>query len=118
MDLDFLSKGDIVEISNKTYPHNEWEILEFLIGGYKVKNTKSGEVLTPLWEHVTLLWSKTGASRFGTICPVCKTPWQMSKSPVLDIIWRDCTKCKKTAEEILEQDKSPEATPPPWPELL
>jgi hypothetical protein len=36
-----------------------------------------------------------------THCPKCRTRWTVTKSPVLQTIWRDCKKCNKKKEDLV-----------------
>jgi len=56
------------------------------------------------FNHTDLKQVKTvEESELGDKCPKCSTEWTISKFGAK--IWYDCSKCKKTAEKILEVDE-------------
>jgi hypothetical protein len=53
-------------------------------------------------------------NRPDTHCPRCGEKWKVVK--FLNNVWKDCTYCKKTKEQIMKEEK--ENTPPPFPFML
>jgi hypothetical protein len=49
-------------------------------------------------------------SKKDSVCPVCKTEWSIVKFNMKT--WKDCLKCKKTYEDIMQQTKN---SPPSLP---
>ncbi len=48
-----------------------------------------------------------------SVCPVCKTKWKVLKFNMKT--WKDCTKCNKTYEAIMEEIENKKNLPPPLP---
>ena len=48
-----------------------------------------------------------------SICPICKTTWKVLKFNMKT--WKDCTKCNKTYESIMEEMEKKKNSPPPLP---
>lgn len=41
----------------------------------------------------------------GTICPVCQTKYKITRFGAKE--WKDCVKCKKTAEQLCQEAANP-----------
>ena len=68
---------------------------------YKIRFDQPGLIGTDEWyreEDLSPLSSPDG-------CPICGTPWKITKSPILCEDWVDCPTCNKTKEEIEKQVK-------------
>lgn len=48
-----------------------------------------------------------------SICPICKTKWKVLKFNMKT--WKDCVKCNKTSEAIMEEVENKKNSPPPLP---
>lgn len=40
-------------------------------------------------------------------CPICRTPYTVTLSPVVGQKWQDCLKCKKSKEQIEDELDNP-----------
>lgn len=49
-------------------------------------------------------------NRDDSFCPICKTKWNISQFNMKT--WKDCSKCKRTYESIMEEMEN---SPPPLP---
>jgi ssDNA-binding Zn-finger/Zn-ribbon topoisomerase 1 len=57
--------------------------------------------------------SRISIDRDDSVCPICKTQWKILKFNMKT--WKDCTKCGKTYEAIMEDVENKKNTPPPLP---
>jgi hypothetical protein len=48
-----------------------------------------------------------------SVCPICKTKWKVLKFNMKT--WKDCVKCNKTSEAIMEEIENKKNLPPPLP---
>ena len=51
----------------------------------------------------TEYWGSRVKHSTDTHCPICKQEWHITESPVLGDIWKTCTKCNRTYEDILDE---------------
>lgn len=57
--------------------------------------------------------SKIMLDKDDSVCPMCKTKWKILKFNMKT--WKDCTKCNKTYESIMEEVENKKNLPPPLP---
>jgi len=103
---------------------------KFKIGDKVVVNSHKGKIINfkPYYSRYTVRFddpnlippemdfeeSYISIQRDDSVCPVCHTKWHILKFNMK--VWKDCPKCKKTAESITEELENKKNTPPPVPE--
>jgi len=57
--------------------------------------------------------SNISFNQTDSVCPICKTKWKIVKFNMKT--WKDCAKCNKTSEAIMEEIETKKNFPPPIP---